>query len=150
MLPPCQTRRLGAGDLSLARITLNVMAQVFETDAVDDRDAHLSDLLRSPQFSVFAATIEGRVVGGLTAYTLPMARTNARELFVYDLAVDAAFQRRGVATQLMTAARQSAGVEGINDVFLVAENEDTPALAFYRSIGITETPTTTFAFGSPA
>lgn len=79
---------------------------VFETDAVDDRDAHLSDLLRSPYYWAFAATIEGGVVGGLTGYTLSKARTNARELFIYDL-------------------------------------------PFYRAIGMTATPTTTFAFGFP-
>ncbi|MFC5930377.1 GNAT family N-acetyltransferase [Cryobacterium melibiosiphilum] len=126
------------------------MAKVFETDAVDDRDAHLVDLLRSPYFWAFTATIEGRVVGGLTAYLLPMARTAARELFIYDLAVDAAFQRRGVATGLMGAIRQAAEVEGIHDIFLVAENEDAHALAFYRAIGMTETATTTFAYGSTA
>ncbi|TFD46970.1 GNAT family N-acetyltransferase [Cryobacterium frigoriphilum] len=146
----CHTRRLGAGDLSLARITLNVMAKVFETDAVDDRDAHLVDLLRSPQFWAFTATIDGRVVGGLTGYTLPMARTAARELFIYDLAVDAAYQRRGVATRLMSAARQSAQVEGIDEIFLVAETADSHALAFYRAIGMAEMATTTFAYGSPA
>lgn len=145
----CQVRRLGVADLRLAKITLNVIAEVFEADAVNDHDGHLAVLLRSPNFWIFAATIDGRVVGGLTGYTLPMARTAARELFVYDLAVDAAYQRRGVATSLMSSARDSAKVEGIGDIFLVAENEDVPALAFYRAIGMTDTQTTTFAFGSP-
>ena len=145
---PCHTHRLGAGDLSLARATFNLMAEVFETDAVDDRDAHLAGLLRSPHFWAFSATIDGRVVGGLTGYTLPMARTNARELFVYDLAVHPAYQRRGVATRLMSAARQAANVEGIDDIFVIAENEDAHALAFYRALGMIETPTTMFAYGS--
>lgn len=146
---PCHTRRLGAADHSLAKITLNVMAEAFETDAVDDRDVHLADLLRSPYFWLFAATIEGRVVGGLTGYILPMARTATRELFVYDLAVDATFQRRGVATSLMSAARQAAQVEGVVDVFLVAEYVSAPAVAFYRAIGMSEVATTLCAFESP-
>lgn len=149
LLTECHTRRLGAGDFRLARTTLNVMARVFEADAVDDRDSHLADLLRSPHFWAFTATIESRVVGGLTAYSLPMARNRARELFIYDLAVDAAYRRRGVATRLMTAARRSANIEGIDVIFLVAENDDAHALAFYRALGMNETPTTYFAFGSP-
>ena len=144
---PCHPRRLGAGDLSLARATLNLMGEVFEAGDVDDRDAHLAGLLRSPHFWVFSATIDGRVVGGLTGYTLPMARTNARELFVYDLAVHPAHQRGGVATRLMSAARQAAKVEGIDDIFLIAENEDAHALAFYRALGMFETPATMFAYG---
>lgn len=78
-----------------------------------------------------------------------MARTATRELFVYDLAVDATFQRRGVATSLMSAARQAAQVEGVGDVFLVAEYVNASAVAFYRAIGMSEVATTLCAFDSP-
>jgi len=147
-LPPVAVRilRLGAGDVGLARATFGVMAEAFEDAPAPLSDAYLSDLLARPGFWAFAALEGGAPVGGLTAHTLPMTRSESAELFIYDLAVHPAWQRRGVGRALVGAARDAAAAEGIRVAFVPADDEDDHAVRFYRALGGAGAPVTLFTF----
>jgi aminoglycoside 3-N-acetyltransferase I len=142
--------RLTATDRAVAREMFLVMAAVFETDGQSLGDAYLDGILDRADFWAIAAFVDGRVVGGLRAHELPMTTSESAELFIYDIAVQPAHQRRGLGRQLMAAAREGAAAQGIDVLFVPAENEDTEALEFYRALGGVATPSTVFTFSSDA
>lgn len=139
--------RLTAADVPLARQTFLAMSAVFETDAAALSDDYLESLLERAEFWAFAALEDDRVLGGLTAHTLPMTRSESAEVFIYDLAIVPDRQRQGLGRRLVTALRDAAGARGIGVAFVPADNDDTHALEFYRAIGGTPAPVTIFTFG---
>lgn len=124
-----------------------MMATVFEEESQAVSDRYLDALLGRPHFWAIAAFAGGEIAGGLTAHTLPTTTSEASEIFVYDVAVGAAYRRRGVGRRLMAALREEAAAEGIPIVFVAADNEDLHALDFYRAIGGKPTLATVFTFG---
>jgi aminoglycoside 3-N-acetyltransferase I len=147
MMPSLEIRRLAGGDVALARTTFALMVEVFdEADAAPLGEPYVARLLARDDFWAFAALIDGRPVGGLTAHVLPMTRAESTELFIYDLAVRASHQRQGIGRALVDATLAAARDAGIASVFVPADNEDVHALDFYRAIGGDEAPVTFFTF----
>jgi len=143
-------RRLGRTDREAARAMFGVMAHVFEEHAEPLGDDYLDRLLARDDFwalAAFADEREPEVVGGLTAHTLPMTRSESAELFIYDLAVRADRQRSGIGRALVGALRELAANAGIAVVFVPADDDDHHALEFYRAVGGTPSPVTFFTFG---
>ncbi|MCC7000693.1 MAG: GNAT family N-acetyltransferase [Gemmatimonadaceae bacterium] len=139
-------RRLGADDVALARATFAMMGEVFEEPVGTLSDAYLRALLIPPTFWAFVALEDGEPVGGVTAHTLMMTRSESREVFIYDLAVRADRQRRGIGRQLVRTLKAAAAAEGIALSFVPADDEDTHALAFYEALGGEAAPVTIFTF----
>ncbi len=138
--------RLGDGDIARARTLFALMAEVFAEEHLPLRDEYVAELLARDSMWILAATLGDAIVGGLTAHTLPMTRSESREIFIYDIAVRADHQRRGVGRLLMSHLARLAGDAGIHDLFVPAENEDVHALEFYRALGGTAAPVTFFTF----
>ncbi len=143
-------RRLVPGDRTLARELFLTMAGVFEVPAEPLGDTYLDRLLARPDVCALAAIDGDRVVGGLRAHVLPMTTTERSELFLYDIAVVPEQQRRGVGRALVEALRETAAADGIDVVWVPADNEDTHALDFYRALGGEPAPVTIFTFGGSA
>jgi len=141
-----KVRRLGPPDRDLARMTFGVLADVFGEKRDRLSDAYLDELLGRPWFLVFVATVGGRTVGGLTAHVLPMTACESAEIFIYDVAVVDDYQRRGVGRRLLAAVRDEASRPGTSSVFVLADNEDAGALAFYRALGGAASGVTLFEF----
>ncbi len=139
-------RRLSPADRELARALFLLMAEVFEEPGEPLGDAYLDRILSGPGFWAIAALDGEALVGGITAHTLPMTRTESSEIFIYDIAVRSDYQRRGVGRQLMTALRTAAAAAGIRDIFVPADNDDIHALDFYRALGGEPSPVTFFTF----
>ena len=143
---PIRTKRLNVDDRDLARRTFLLMADVFEEEGASLSDSYLDQLLGSRDFWAFAALTGNEVVGGMTAFTLPLTRTESSEVFIYDIAVHVEHQRRRVGRELVSALREAAAAVGIQDIFVPADNDDTHALAFYRGLGGEPSPVTFFTF----
>ncbi|NAZ87187.1 GNAT family N-acetyltransferase [Kineococcus indalonis] len=145
-----RTLRLGPSDVPLARATFALVQEVFGVGGEPLSGAHLQRLLRREEFWALAAVVDGVPVGGLTAHVLPMTRAEVDELFVYDLAVRADWQRRGVGRalvrHLLRAASAAGAVAPIGEVFVLADDEDVHALDFYRAVGGVAQPVTMFSF----
>lgn len=139
-------RRLRSGDEALAAELFAMMAEVFETPNEPLGEAYLARLLARPDFWALAALEAGKPIGGVTAHELLMTRSEARELFVYDVAVRVDRQRRGVGRALFTMLRAAAAREHITTMFVPVDNEDEHALDFYRAIGGEPSPVTFFTF----
>ena len=101
--------------------------------------AYLGRLLRSPTFIALVAMEEGgSVIGGLAAYELPKFEQERSEIYIYDLAVDAAHRRRGVATALIREVQRIAAERGAWVIFVQADQGDDPAIALYSGLGARE------------
>ena len=141
-------RRLEIGDVSLAKQLFALFAAVFETDHTEVSNDYAAELLARPEVWAYAATLDDVVIGGLTAHTLPMTRSESAEIFLYDLAVDTSAQRRGIGRQLIARLVADAAATGIDVVFVPADNDDTHALDFYRAIGGRPAEVTIFDLGA--
>ena len=85
-------------------------------------------LVKNVSISLVARNADGLVVGvlfGLTDFCY--------WLYITDLGVDRAYERRGIATKLMKKAHELAGGEKDIAVYLIA-NED--AVPFYQKLGM--------------
>jgi aminoglycoside 3-N-acetyltransferase I len=138
--------RLGASDRTSAKALFTMMAAVFEENRASLSDPYVDALLAREDLWVLGASVGDDIVAGLTAHTLPMTRSESREIFIYDLAVRADHQRRGIGRLLITHLRRIAAEAGIDDLFVPADDEDTHALDFYRALGGTPSPVTIFTF----
>jgi len=143
---PPSVRRLGRGDRHLARQMFVLVVDVFQQTAGTLSDDYVDALLADPNFWALAAVADGSVAGGLTAHTLPMTSSERSEVFIFDIAVAPDHQRRGVGRRLVSALIEAAAAMGIDTVFVPADDEDTPALDFYRALGGTASAVTIFEF----
>jgi aminoglycoside 3-N-acetyltransferase I len=145
-----QVERLTVGDIERAVALFALMAQVFETETEPLSDAYLHRLLARDDFWALAATVDERMVGGLTAYTLPLTRAEVSEVFIYDIAVLSDHQRQGIGRQLVAALRTEAASAEITVLFVPADNEDEHALDFYKALGGVPAQVTIFTFSDDA
>jgi aminoglycoside 3-N-acetyltransferase I len=138
--------RLKAGDREMARGLFGLMAEIFEEDRGALSDAYIDGLLAREDFWAIAALDGEQIVGGITAHTLPMTRTESSEVFIYDIAIRGNYRRKGVGRQLVAELRAGAAAMGIGDAFVAADNADVEALDFYRALGGAESDVTFFTF----
>jgi aminoglycoside 3-N-acetyltransferase I len=135
-------RVLGSGDAAALRAMLAVFGGAFDDvetyTARQPDDAYLEALLARDTFVAIAAFAGDAVVGGLAGYVLPKFEQARSELYIYDLAVDAAQRRRGVATALVEAAQRLAAERGIWVAFVQADHGDAAAIALYTRLGVGE------------
>ncbi len=143
------TRPLLKNEVDLLEKLARVIQEVFENDgAAVPSNAHLQKLLSNRQFVAIAAFDGEEIIGGLTAYELPMATKECPEIFIYDVAVKPEHQRRGVGKQLIATLKDYCRQHGIGDIFVAAHEEDEHAVKFYRSIGGQGENTVFFTFNT--
>lgn len=128
--------------VDLARAMLGVFGREFdEPGTYGDRqpdDEYLKHLLGSDTFVAIVACEGARVIGALAGYVLPKFEQARSEFYIYDLAVDAAHRRRGVATALIARLQSLARERGIYVIFVQADHGDDAAIALYTKLGSRE------------
>ncbi len=135
-------RVLEGEDVALARDMLKLFGREFEDESTysdkQPEDRYLHKLLSSDTFVAIVAQVENRVVGGLAGYVLPKFEQARSEFYIYDLAVDAGYRRRGVATAMIERLKRLASTRGIHVIFVQADLGDDAAIALYTKLGIRE------------
>lgn len=144
-----RTQRLTSGDRELARKMFTMMADVFEEKHAYLSDQYLDRILVREDFWAIAAFLGDEIVGGVTAHLLPMTRTEASEVFLYDIAVRGDHQRQGIGRHLMTALREGTAAAGAQAMFVPADHGDRHALDLYKALGGVATSVTIFTFSHP-
>lgn len=139
-------RRLTSKDAELAQRLFELMSGVFEEKQQPLSEIYLSRLLSSDSFWAVVAFSGDELLGGLTAHTLPMTRSETSEIFIYDVAVHPAHQRKGIGKALVTKLCEYSKQVGADVALVPAENEDTHAIDFYKAIGGNPVPVTLFTF----
>jgi aminoglycoside 3-N-acetyltransferase I len=95
-------------------------------------------LLEREDFIPLVAVADGKVVGGLVAYVLQKFEQERSEIYIYDLAVDEEYRRRGIATGLINKLREIARERGAWVIYVQADHGDDPAIKLYESLGTRE------------
>lgn len=140
--PAFEIQSLSGGDIDLMRQMLAMFGEAFGERATytasQPSDAYLADLLSSGTFVAVAATSEAKVVGGLAAYFLRKFEQARTEIYIYDLAVDEAFRRRGIATAMIEELKRIAAAKGAWVIYVQADHGDDAAIALYSKLGVRE------------
>jgi ribosomal protein S18 acetylase RimI-like enzyme len=92
--------------------------------------------------NVFLMGYDGsRPVGFLRGTELDRIDTLRRQMFLYEIAVDEPYRRRGVGTALIARLREICKARGLVEIFVFTDDPDNVAAArLYRSTGaVTET-----------
>jgi aminoglycoside 3-N-acetyltransferase I len=133
---------LAPGDDALFDGLLTMFGEAFEDvpTYADARpgEAYRRELLGDPNFIALAGVRDGAVIGGLAAYVLRKFERELSEVYIYDLAVDAAHRRQGVAMALIEALKPIARARGAYVIFVQADYGDDPAVALYTKLGTRE------------
>ncbi len=137
-----EVRVLGPDDVATVRAMLAMFGREFGDEhtygSQQPDDRYLERLLDSDTFVAIVAMAGARVVGGLAGYVLPKFEQARSEFYIYDLAVEEAHRRRGVATSLIARLRKLAAARGIYVIFVQADLGDDPAIALYTKLGVRE------------
>jgi aminoglycoside 3-N-acetyltransferase I len=98
-------------------------------------DAYLEGLLAKEHVIPLVALADRQVIGGLVAYELDKFEQERREIYIYDLAVEEAHRRQGVATALIEYLGEIASSRGAWVIYVQADYGDEPAIALYTKLG---------------
>lgn len=126
-------RVLGRGD---AHLLDDVAAEVFD-EPIDPR--WRDEFLADPRHHIAVALLEGRVVGMATGvhYVHP---DKPPELWVNEVGVAPAQQRRGIGLRLLRALFEHGRSLGCEDAWLGTEPDNTAARRLYAAAGGKEQP----------
>lgn len=146
-LPGFTIKRLSPPDTQHFAELIRVFKNVFEMDnsALPDHD-YLQKQLANDDFLVFVSVTGNKAVGGLTAYVLWQYYTKLPLVYIYDLAVETSFQRRGIGRLLVSALIAHCKKTGAEEFYVQADAEDGHAIEFYRSTLAKETLAVHFSY----
>ena len=128
-----EIKKLTHLDTDRLKQLLYLFEDVFEWPSFTmPSNKHLQRMLESPQHLVFTALLQGRIIGGLTAYVLEEFETENSLVYIYDLAVKTEYQRQGIGQQLIKGINVYCRQQGFAEVFVQSEEKDNYAVDFYR------------------
>jgi aminoglycoside 3-N-acetyltransferase I len=128
-----EIRKLSSDDIDRFTELILVFADVFVMqDFSLPHKEHLLEVLAKPDFMVFVAIEDDRVIGGLTAYTLHQYYAEKPLAYIYDLAIRTKYQRQGIGRKLIAEINAYCQANGYEEVFVQADKADDYALDFYR------------------
>jgi len=131
-----EVKRLTKDDFPLFTKLIGLFHGVFAMNKIaPGKEPYLKSLLSNPTFIAYVVIQENEVLGGITAYELPMYYSECSEVFIYDLAVKSEFQRKGLGKKLLGTLSEYCINKGIHEIFVSANEEDKEALEFYRACG---------------
>ena len=131
-----QVTKLDKHNLLSFQKLIRLFHEVFEMENhIYPNESYLKCLLENPQFIVFVIQNENEIVGGLTAYELPQTYFEHSELFLYDLAIQHKYQRKGFGKMLLLKLNEYCRENKIKTFFVEAHETDKTAIDFYHSTG---------------
>lgn len=100
-------KRLGSIDLPYLKALIRVYEEVFEMENLSlPPESYLQSLLQREGLMFFVATLDGHLVGGLTAHVLPSVYFESAEVYIYDLGVKTSYQRKGIGRKLLATIKR--------------------------------------------
>jgi aminoglycoside 3-N-acetyltransferase I len=135
-------RRLTDHDIRHLRALIALFGRAFaaiETyGARPPSDGYIRQLLNMKHIIVLVALADDTVVGGLVAYELEKFERERREIYIYDLAVEATHRRQGIASALIDKLGEIAAQREAWVIYVQADYGDVPAIRLYEKLGVRE------------
>ncbi len=129
--------KLAHNDLENFSDLIRIFEEIFEwEDFSFPQNPHLQRVLQNPNFIVFVAKTDNKIVGGLTAYVLDRYDAEKPSAYIYDIAVVKNLQRHGIGKLLISNLNDYCQKNGFSEVFVQAETEDMEAVKFYKTTPI--------------
>ncbi|MFD0871537.1 GNAT family N-acetyltransferase [Paenibacillus residui] len=140
-------RRLKSGDDSQFSDLVLLFNEEFESPSLTYVNTkNIGNLLNNLKFVCIVAQIDNRIIGGLTAYELEMYDREGSSMYIYDLAVNKEYQRKGIGSRLVNEIIMLCKSKNIEDLFVQADGVDQHAISFYKKIGGKQSRTFHFSF----
>lgn len=128
--------KLNHDDINRFTELIRVFEDVFEMENFSmPAKSYLQELLKRDDFFSFIALADSRIVGGLTSYILHQYYSQWPLVYIFDLAVKAGFQRKGIGRMLIEGNNDFCRSIGAEAVMVQADEADDHAVDFYRSTG---------------
>ena len=129
-----EIKKLESGNLSEFQELIALFERVFEMkDFISPPQQHLLRILQNPDFICLVACKNEKILGGLTIYVLHQYYATRPLAYIYDLAVDNAYQRKGIGKQLISEAKRYCRENGFEEVFVQADKGEANAVNFYHA-----------------
>ena len=104
--------------------------------SLDEARVHFGKLRQYPYFRIFLALVEGKIVGTYELLIMDnLAKRGKKSGVVEDVAVDPAYQGRGVGRAMMEHAREQCRVADCYKVTLSSNLNREEAHRFYEALG---------------
>ncbi|MBZ4188336.1 GNAT family N-acetyltransferase [Niabella beijingensis] len=139
---------LDSNDEVLLRELFQLYTEVFDTPYAMPEASRFRYLLSADHLLFIAAIQNDRVAGGLTAHILPSLYSEASEVYVYDLAVAPAVQRKGIGKQLLATLNSWCSTHRVKGFFVQAAITDQHAVDFYQATGGTPEKVIHFSYAT--
>jgi ribosomal protein S18 acetylase RimI-like enzyme len=125
-------KRLTKKNLDMAR---TMFAQFINEGQTVSDDKHLLNLLGKKSFYGLVALQNDTIVGRLIAYEFDMYCDNSREVYLYEIDVEEAYQNQGIGSQLIEFAKKICEKRGVDYMFVGTEADNLPAQKLYTKTG---------------
>lgn len=103
-------------------------------DSVEEqRQMRIVEFLENDQNFFVAAISRQKIVGYIAAYKLQRFDGQNSMMYVHDIDVSADFRRQGVGRQLLKVLKRICTNEKISKMFLVTNESNAIAMAYYQS-----------------
>ena len=99
-------------------------------DGVWDSEENLSGKIKANPESILVAVKDGVIVGNVC-----IINYGSKLQYLFRLAVDKDYRNQGIATQLINSAVDIARKNGVNEVGLYADADNSKLLAYYSKRG---------------
>lgn len=127
-----EIQKLNSSEVSDFRDLVKIFKDVFENEEQISENNQLEKLLSNPDFVVFVAKQNNKVVGGLTIYVLHRYFGAKPVAYIYDVAVIPDFQGKGLGKSLIAEVCKYSRDNGFEDAYVEVESDDIDAVNFYR------------------
>ena len=98
-------------------------------------EEYLKNMLLKKDFHVIIALDDKKIIGGLTAFELPMYKESVNEIFLYEIGVDEEYRQKGIAKALIESLKQLAIEKDIPEMYVGTEMDNFPAQQLYKTTG---------------
>lgn len=127
-----EIKKLTSDNLSAFKSLIEIFKVVFENDEPIANEEQLGKLLSNPDFFVFVAISNNKVVGGLTIYVLHRYYGTKPVAYIYDVGVSPNLQGQGLGKALIAEVCNFCKKNNFEDAYVEAESDDIGAVCFYR------------------